>query len=228
MYNEFCERIKGGKGSEGMVNDPYQILGVSRDASEDEIRQAYRRLAKKYHPDLNPGDAQAAQKMNEINEAYDLLKNPQAYRQQQAQQRAQQQARQAYQNGPQNQGYYNPFDPFGFYGSQSGSEEDSSDPNQNTYYYYWSSNDDPNRQQYQWNYRRPRRSPLGVLGKIVMIWLIIQFLLSMLGSCSVRRYYPSYYYGYTDGSGSAYSDGYTSENASYTWTQTTGQNGSRN
>lgn len=199
-----------------MVNDPYQILGVSRDASEDEIRQAYRRLAKKYHPDLNPGDAQAAQKMNEINEAYDLLKNPQAYRQQQAQQRAQQQARQAYQNGPQNQGYYNPFDPFGFYGSQSGSEEDSSDPNQNTYYYYWSSNDDPNRQQYQWNYRRPRRSPLGVLGKIVMIWLIIQFLLSMLGSCSVRRY------------GSAYSDGYTSENASYTWTQTTGQNGSRN
>ena len=141
---------------------------------------------------------------------------------------AQQQARQAYQNGPQNQGYYNPFDPFGFYGSQSGSEEDSSDPNQNTYYYYWSSNDDPNRQQYQWNYRRPRRSPLGVLGKIVMIWLIIQFLLSMLGSCSVRRYYPSYYYGYTDGSGSAYSDGYTSENASYTWTQTTGQNGSRN
>lgn len=199
-----------------MVNDPYQILGVSRDASEDEIRQAYRRLAKKYHPDLNPGDVQAAQKMNEINEAYDLLKNPQAYRQQQAQQRAQQQARQAYQNGPQNQGYYNPFDPFGFYGSQSGSEEDSSDPNQNTYYYYWSSNDDPNRQQYQWNYRRPRRSPLGVLGKIVMIWLIIQFLLSMLGSCSVRRY------------GSAYSDGYTSENASYTWTQTTGQNGSRN
>ena len=211
-----------------MVNDPYQILGVSRDASEDEIRQAYRRLAKKYHPDLNPGDAQAAQKMNEINEAYDLLKNPQAYRQQQAQQRAQQQARQAYQNGPQNQGYYNPFDPFGFYGSQSGSEEDSSDPNQNTYYYYWSSNDDPNRQQYQWNYRRPRHSPLGVLGKIVMIWLIIQFLLSMLGSCSVRRYYPSYYYGYTDGSGSAYSDGYTSENASYTWTQATGQNGSRN
>ena len=211
-----------------MVNDPYQILGVSRDASEDEIRQAYRRLAKKYHPDLNPGDAQAAQKMNEINEAYDLLKNPQAYRQQQAQQRAQQQARQAYQNGPQNQGYYNPFDPFGFYGSQSGSEEDSSDPNQNTYYYYWSSNDAPSRQQYQWNYRRPRRSPLGVLGKIVMIWLIIQFLLSMLGSCSVRRYYPSYYYGYTDGSGSTYSDGYTSENASYTWTQTTGQNGSRN
>lgn len=209
-----------------MVNDPYQVLGVSQDASEDEIRQAYRRLAKKYHPDLNPGDAQAAQKMNEINEAYDLLKNPQAYRQQQAQQRAQQQARQAYQNGSHGQGYYNPFDPFGFYGSQSTGEDDSSDQDYNTYYYYWNSSDDPNRQQYQWNYRRPRRSPLGVLGKIVMIWLVIQFLLSMLGSCSVRRYYPSYYYGYTDGSGSAYSDSYGS-NTSYAWTQTADPHGSQ-
>ena len=52
-----------------MVNDPYQVLGVSPNADEDTIRQAYRRLAKKYHPDLNPGDAAAAQKMNEINEA---------------------------------------------------------------------------------------------------------------------------------------------------------------
>ena len=50
-----------------MGADPFQILGVSPNASEDEIRQAYRRLAKKYHPDLNPGDPTAAQKMNEIN-----------------------------------------------------------------------------------------------------------------------------------------------------------------
>ena len=61
-----------------MGTDPYQVLGVSPNASEDEIRQAYRRLAKQYHPDLNPGDKTAAQKMNEINEAYDLLKNPSA------------------------------------------------------------------------------------------------------------------------------------------------------
>ena len=71
-----------------MGTDPYQVLGVSPNASEDEIRQAYRRLAKQYHPDLNPGDKTAAQKMNEINAAYDAIKNPQAYRQQQAQQQA--------------------------------------------------------------------------------------------------------------------------------------------
>ncbi|MGN1004503.1 MAG: J domain-containing protein [Oscillospiraceae bacterium] len=59
-----------------MNNDPYSVLGVSHDASEDEIKQAYRRLAKKYHPDLNPGDPEAARKMNEINAAYEQIKNP--------------------------------------------------------------------------------------------------------------------------------------------------------
>ena len=58
-----------------MSNDPYQILGVSPDASEEEITKAYRSLAKKYHPDLNPGDEAAAAKMSEINAAYDQIKN---------------------------------------------------------------------------------------------------------------------------------------------------------
>ena len=60
-----------------MISDPYKVLGVSPDASDEEIKSAYRRLAKKYHPDLNPGDEEAARKMNEINAAYDQIKNPQ-------------------------------------------------------------------------------------------------------------------------------------------------------
>ncbi len=56
--------------------DYYQILGVSRTASEKEIKQAYRRLARKHHPDLNPGDKLAEVKFKEINAAYEVLSNP--------------------------------------------------------------------------------------------------------------------------------------------------------
>lgn len=61
------------------MNDPYKILGVSHNATDEEIKAAYRRLAKKYHPDLNPGDGEAAKRMNEINAAYDQIKNPPRY-----------------------------------------------------------------------------------------------------------------------------------------------------
>ena len=66
-----------------MVQDPYRVLGVSRDASKEEIKKAYRQKAKEYHPDLHPDDPAAAEKMNEINEAYDMLNNPEKYRRQQ-------------------------------------------------------------------------------------------------------------------------------------------------
>lgn len=58
-----------------MTQDPYDVLGVPRNASEEEITKAYRKLAKKYHPDLNPGNENAARKMSEINAAYDQIKN---------------------------------------------------------------------------------------------------------------------------------------------------------
>ncbi len=87
------------------MRDPYEVLGVSRNASEDEIKSAYRKLAKKYHPDLHPGDKECEKKMNEVNAAYDQIKNP----------KTQQQSSGGYGSS----GGYDPFgygyDPFGGY-----------------------------------------------------------------------------------------------------------------
>ena len=81
-----------------MIEDPYKILGVSPDASDEEIKKAYRALAKKYHPDRNPNDAEAAKKMQQVNAAYEQIKNPDKARQ----------------SG--GYGGYERYDPFGFGG----------------------------------------------------------------------------------------------------------------
>ncbi|HJD22100.1 MAG TPA: molecular chaperone DnaJ [Candidatus Gemmiger faecigallinarum] len=56
--------------------DYYEVLGVGKNASDNEIKSAYRKLAKKYHPDLNPGDKEAEEKFKEVNEANDVLSDP--------------------------------------------------------------------------------------------------------------------------------------------------------
>ena len=89
-----------------MIQDPYKVLGVSPDASDEEIKRAYRVLAKKYHPDLNPGDQEAARKMQEVNAAYEQIKNPEKFHQQS-------------QGGYGGYGY----DPFGGYRQQSYSDD---------------------------------------------------------------------------------------------------------
>ena len=83
-----------------IMDDPYKVLGVSPDASDEEIKRAYRKLAKKYHPDINPGDAEAARKMQEVNAAYEQIKNPE--------------------KAQPNPGYGGYYDPFGGYGRQQG------------------------------------------------------------------------------------------------------------
>src|SRR6185437_10611509 len=65
-YGGSCHRTN-------IMRDPYAVLGVSRDASEDDIKRAYRRLAKKLHPDLSPGNRANEQQFKEVTAAYDLL-----------------------------------------------------------------------------------------------------------------------------------------------------------
>ena len=100
-----------------IIDDPYKVLGISPDASDEEIKRAYRRLAKLYHPDRNPGDQEAARKMQQVNAAYEQIKNPEK----------------ANPSGGYN-GYG--YGPFGGYGSQSYSSGEAGDQYQQAAWNY--------------------------------------------------------------------------------------------
>lgn len=138
-----------------MVRDPYQVLGVSRDASEEEIKTAYRRLAKQYHPDLHPDDPNAAARMNEINEAYEAIKNPSAQQQS-----------------------YNP------YGGQSPfSENGPFTYNPFTWTYTSTQNGRPYDEYREYTNRRRTPSPFGILGRMLVLFFLLRLLLGFLTSC---------------------------------------------
>ena len=73
-YHE--RRHDGLTGKRTQVKDPYQVLGVARAASDEDIKKAYRKLARELHPDLNPGDKRAEDRFKDISAAYDFLSDP--------------------------------------------------------------------------------------------------------------------------------------------------------
>ena len=146
-----------------MTMDPYKVLGVNPGATEEEVKKAYRSLAKKYHPDLNPGNEYAAEKMNDINVAYDILTKPGAER-----------YRQTYsQKQEQTYTYKEEESPFENYGT----------------YWQWSSGDfnrgfnTPEENWNTWsNWTRWNRMPVyggSILFKVIR-WFVILQILSMV------------------------------------------------
>lgn len=160
------------------MRDPYEVLGVPRGASEEEVTKAYRQLAKKYHPDLNPGDEEAAKKMSEVNDAYDRIKRGDT-------------SPHVYSTGNPYQGYR------GGYNNQ--------DWHRNTEYdwnpFFWSWVYEQQQQQRQQPRQEPEVHRVGCgfgCGRIILIWLLIQFIFSTFGYCSMRgfdnRYAEQYQY----------------------------------
>lgn len=122
--------------------DPYKVLGVPSNSSKEEVTKAYRKLAKKYHPDLNPGDDTAAKKMSEVNAAYDSIMNGTPY-------------------GP--RARQNPYaqSPYGGYTQQGSQGQQYGDPFEDFFRGWYTtntSNSSQNQQSYQQQYYRQQQS----------------------------------------------------------------------
>lgn len=163
-----------------MAKNPYTVLGVPETATDEEIRAAYRRLAKKYHPDLNPNDAAAAARMNDVNVAYDQIKT--------AEKRAAYKASQTSQAYHQQTAYgYDPWNAYrrsgsGYYGgSYTGGNENDNEPP-----FGWGSVFEERRQQRTGGYYQYR--PFRLIYLVLMFIMILMFarcvMGTFLGACS--------------------------------------------
>lgn len=165
-----------------MAKNPYTVLGVSENATDEEIRAAYRRLAKQYHPDLNPNDPTTAAKMNDVNVAYDQIKTAEkraAYRESARQQSYHQQYgygadpfQTYYQNG---QGYYG-----GSY--TGGSQNDGNEPP-----FGWSSIFEEEQRRSVNPYRL---RGLRLLLLFISFMMVLLFTRCVFNGCLYTCYYP--------------------------------------
>ena len=163
-----------------MAKNPYTVLGVSETATDEEIRAAYRRLAKQYHPDLNPNEPIAAAKMNDVNVAYDQIKT--------AEKRAAYKASQSSQTFYQQTSYgYDPWQTYhrtgsGYYGgSYTGNSENDNEPP-----FGWSSifEEQRRRQRTTSQQYRPFRLLYVFLAFMMILWMTSCVMRSFFNACS--------------------------------------------
>lgn len=186
--------------------DPYRVLGLTPGASKDEVTKAYRKLAKKYHPDLNPGDEQAAKKMAEVNAAYDAIINGTPYGPRARQNPyAQNTTTSSYGGGQQGGQYYDPFGGYTYTGGQTtgnaGGQGQYYDPFAEMFN-QWAQQAQQQQQyerQYEQQYQQQqeyreaqrkaqRQQASGCLKWVVIIIALNLFINLLFGGCSALRY----------------------------------------
>ena len=210
-----------------LVSDPYQVLGVSSSASDEEIARAYKTLARKYHPDLNPGDRTAEAKMKEINGAYETIKDIRAGKTSTGSTYSGAGPQGSYYGSQSSSGQNNRYGQSGQYGQhgqygQYGSYQNGQDDSQNQQGgFYWSpfgfgfygTSDDENRTENSSGRRTTRRPGFYILRLLLLIWLVPMLLSLFLRGCGTTSSYyspfTSYGYGYGPGYYSTYGSGTT-------------------
>ena len=171
--------------------DPYRVLGLTPGASKDEVTKAYRKLAKKYHPDLNPGDEQAAKKMAEVNAAYDAIINGTPYGPRARQNPyAQNTTTSSYGGGQQGGQYYGPFGGYTYTGGQTtgnaGGQGQYYDPFAEMFN-QWAQQAE--QQAYREAQRKAQRQQAGGCLKWAVIIIALNLFINLLfGGCSALRY----------------------------------------